>query len=46
MSVATYISSIESSRNTIRNKLIELGMAASSDKLDKLAQAIEAALAK
>lgn len=41
MSVATYISSIESSRNTIRNKLIELGMAASGDKLDKLAAAIE-----
>jgi hypothetical protein len=41
MSVTSYISSIESSRNTIRNKLIELGMAASSDKLDKLATAIE-----
>ena len=41
MSVATYIASIEASRNTIRNKLIELGMAASSDKLDKLAEAIE-----
>lgn len=41
MSVATYITAIESSRNTIRNKLIELGMAASSDKLDKLAAAIE-----
>lgn len=41
MSVATYISSIETSRNTIRNKLVELGMAASSDKLDKLATAIE-----
>lgn len=41
MSVANYISSIESSRNTIRNKLVELGMAASSDKLDKLALAIE-----
>lgn len=41
MSIATYITSIESSRNTIRNKLIELGMAASSDKLDKLATAIE-----
>lgn len=41
MSVATYITAIESSRNTIRNKLIELGMAASSDKLDKLADAIE-----
>lgn len=41
MSVATYISTIESSRNTIRNKLIELGMAASTDKLEKLATAIE-----
>lgn len=41
MSVATYISSIETSRNIIRNKLVELGMAASSDKLDKLATAIE-----
>lgn len=41
MSIATYISSIESSRNVIRNKLIELGMATSSDKLDKLAAAIE-----
>ena len=41
MSVATYISSIEANRNTIRNKLIELGMAQSSDKLDKLAIAIE-----
>lgn len=41
MSVATYISSIEANRNTIRNKLIELGMAAPSDKLDKLATEIE-----
>ena len=41
MSVATYIASIEASRNIIRNKLIELGMAQSSDKLDKLATAIE-----
>lgn len=41
MSVATYIASIETSRNTIRNKLVELGMAASSDKLEKLALAIE-----
>lgn len=41
MSVATYIASLEANRNTIRNKLIELGMAASSDKLDKLATAIE-----
>lgn len=41
MSVATYLSSIESDRNTIRNKLIELGLATSSDKLNKLASAIE-----
>lgn len=41
MSVAAYISGIETSRNTIRNKLIELGMAESADKLDKLATAIE-----
>lgn len=41
MSVATYIANLEANRNTIRNKLIELGMAASSDKLDKLATAIE-----
>jgi hypothetical protein len=41
MSISTYISSIETSRNTIRNKLIELGMATSSDKLDKLAATIE-----
>lgn len=41
MSIATYLSSIETNRNTIRNKLVELGMAQSSDKLDKLATAIE-----
>lgn len=41
MSVATYIASIETSRNTIRNKLVELGIAQSGDKLDKLATAIE-----
>ncbi len=41
MSVATYIAGIESNRNTIRNKLIELGLAASTDKLDKLAEVIE-----
>lgn len=41
MSIATYITSIESSRNIIRNKLMELGLAASNDKLDKLAAAIE-----
>lgn len=41
MSVATYINSIESSRNTIRNKLVELGLVASTAKLDALAAAIE-----
>lgn len=41
MSVATYISGIEASRNVIRNKLIELGLAQSGDKLEKLATAIE-----
>lgn len=41
MSIATYIASIEASRNTIRNKLVELGIAQSGDKLDKLADAIE-----
>lgn len=44
MSVSTYITSIEASRNTIRNKLIELGMAQSGDKLEKLATAIEAVI--
>lgn len=42
MSVATYITSIEASRNAIRNKLVELGMANSNDKLDKLAETIAA----
>lgn len=41
MSVATYIAGIEASRNTIRNKLVELGIAQSGDKLEKLAAAIE-----
>ena len=41
MSVATYIASIEANRNKIRNKLVELGMAQSGDKLEKLATAIE-----
>lgn len=41
MSIATHITSIESSRNAIRNKLVSMGMAASNDKLDKLATAIE-----
>ena len=41
MSVSSYITSIESSRNKIRNKLVELGMAETSNKLDVLASAIE-----
>lgn len=41
MSVETYLSSITASRNVIRNKLIELGLATSNDKLEKLATAIE-----
>lgn len=41
MSVATYITSIESSRNTIRNKLVELGMATGTAKLEALAAAID-----
>ena len=41
MSIATYISAIESDRNTIRNKLVELGLATSTDKLNALAAAIE-----
>ena len=41
MSVATEISRIQTGRNTIRAKLVELGMAQSTDGLDKLAAAVE-----
>lgn len=41
MSIATEISRIQASRNTIRAKLVELGMATSVDNLDKLAAAID-----
>lgn len=41
MSIATQISRIKSNRNTIRDKLVELGMATTTDKLDTLAAAIE-----
>lgn len=41
MSIATQIASIESSRNTIRNKLVQLGMAQSNDKLERLASAVD-----
>lgn len=41
MSISTEISRIQTDRNTIRAKLVELGMATSVDKLDALASAIE-----
>lgn len=41
MSVATQITRIQTDRNTIRAKLVELGMAQNTDDLDKLATAIE-----
>lgn len=41
MSIATEISRLQADRNTIRAKLVELGMATSVDGLDKLAAAIE-----
>ena len=40
MSTASEISRLQSARNTIRNKLIALGLATSTDKLDVLATAI------
>lgn len=39
--ISTYIEKHTASRNTIRDKLIELGLAQSSDKLETLAAAIE-----
>lgn len=41
MSISTELSRIQANRNTIRAKLVELGMATSVDKLDALASAIE-----
>lgn len=41
MSVATQISRIQQDRNTIRTKLVELGMAQNTDDLDKLAAAVD-----
>lgn len=40
MSIATEISRIQTDRNTIRTKLVELGMATATDNLTKLATAI------
>lgn len=41
MSVATQITRIQTDRNTIRAKLVELGMAQNTDDLDMLAAAVE-----
>ena len=41
MSISTELSRIQADRNTIRTKLVELGMANNTDKLDALADAIE-----
>lgn len=41
MSIATEISRIQADKNTIRAKLVELGMATSTDNLDVLAEAID-----
>lgn len=41
MSIAVELSRIQTNRNKIRAKLVELGMATNSDKLDALAAAIE-----
>jgi hypothetical protein len=41
MSITIELSRIQTNRNTIRAKLVELGMATSTDKLDALASAIE-----
>lgn len=41
MSISTELSRIQTSRNAIRAKLVQLGLAVSTDTLDKLAAAIE-----
>lgn len=41
MSISTELSRIQADRNTIRSKLVELGLATSTDNLTKLATAIE-----
>lgn len=41
MSIATELSRIQADKNTIRAKLVELGMATNTDNLDRLASAIE-----
>lgn len=41
MSISTEISRIQTARNTIRTKLVEMGMATGTDNLDKLALAVD-----
>ena len=41
MSIANQLTRIQTDRNTIRNKLVSLGLASSTDNLDKLATAVE-----
>lgn len=41
MSISTELSRLQTDRNTIRAKLVELGMATNTDNLDRLAAAIE-----
>ena len=41
MSTANEISRLSSARDTIRDKLIDLGLASSTDKLDTLATAVQ-----
>ena len=41
MSIATELTRLQTNRNTIRAKLVELGVAQSADTLDKLATAVE-----
>jgi hypothetical protein len=41
MSISTQLSRIQADKNTIRNKLVELGLATNTDNLDVLAAAIE-----
>lgn len=41
MSIATQITRIQTDRNTIRNKLVELGLATNTDNLDVLAESVD-----
>ncbi len=41
MSTATEITRLQTARNTIRNKMIELGLGVATDKLDDLATEVD-----